>query len=135
MLAEKLLKQGLGNIASIGKQLAKESLGKTWSRLSVIDVTGGQTAAQQFATVIDHHMQFETVKPAQRAFTALDDSLKHTVSVNTSVMAHHERGQVDIADTATLSVLLTQISPQRHQHRRHKFDKTIVADQFRKLAA
>src|SRR5450432_2244026 len=115
MLAEKLLKQGLGNIASIGKQLAKELLGKTWNRLSVIDVPGGQTAAQQFAAVIDHHMQFETVEPAQRAFTALCDSLKHTVTVNTSVVAHHQRRRVDIADTATSSVLLTQISPQSHQ--------------------
>src|SRR4051812_40518172 len=97
MFAKELVKQLLRDIALVAKQFAKEFTGKCGYRLAVIDIASRQAKGEQFATIIDHQMQFEAIKPAQRGLATLRDAFKHTVAVNPLVVADRQRSCIDKA--------------------------------------
>ncbi len=54
---EELLRQRLGDVPPIAKQLAEQPLDQLGHGLAVIDVTRRQAERQQFAAVVDHPVQ------------------------------------------------------------------------------
>ena len=56
--------EGLREVAPITEQFAGQALGQFRQRLTIIDVTGSDPKGEQFPTIDDHEMKFETIKPA-----------------------------------------------------------------------
>ena len=59
LLAEKLVKKGLRQIAFVATEFAEKRFGKVWNWKTVIDSARREAAGQQFAAIIGNHMQFE----------------------------------------------------------------------------
>ncbi len=63
-LNQQLLGQGLGNVATITKEFAKEAADQAGNGTAVIDIARCQTESWQFASIIDNQVQLEAVEPA-----------------------------------------------------------------------
>ena len=61
--SEQLQSEGLGDIASVSEELAKESLHQVQDWLSVIGVAWGEGDVEKFASFIDHQMELEAEEP------------------------------------------------------------------------
>ena len=46
--------QGLGEVAFVGKEFAKQGAGQVGQRRAVIDIAGAEMKSQQLALVVDH---------------------------------------------------------------------------------
>ena len=90
-----LFKQGLGNVATIGDQLAKQLFAQCRYRFTIIDIAGCNLARQEFTTLIDDQMEFETVKPAHRTLAAISKFGEDLVIMDTMVVAHAQGGRVN----------------------------------------
>jgi len=64
IMGEECIKEPLGQIAFVRKQLAPALVeySRRWG--AVIDIPWGETAAEQGAFIVDDQMQFEAIKPA-----------------------------------------------------------------------
>lgn len=62
-LLKQLFKHGLGEIAFVTEQLAKQPLSQFREQLNIGTVSWRQTATKQFAAVVNHQMQFEAKAP------------------------------------------------------------------------
>ena len=65
---EQLFCQFVRDITFVSKHLAKQLLQQFWDRGAVISVARSQNHVEQFASVINHQMQFEAKKPIDRGF-------------------------------------------------------------------
>ena len=65
---EQLFCQFVRDITFVSKHLAKQLLQQFWDRGAVIGVARSQNHVEQFASVINHQMQFEAKEPIDRGF-------------------------------------------------------------------
>ena len=70
------------NVATVSKELATQLFDHQGNRFAIIDIAWGQTAGQQFTSVIDRQVQFEAVKPAHAALAPLGIRRKDAVLVD-----------------------------------------------------
>lgn len=70
-------KEFVREIALIGKEFAKQALGEMGDGLPVIHIARREIKGEDFASVIDHQMEFEPIKPAHRGFATLSQPGKH----------------------------------------------------------
>ena len=134
VLLEKLVSQGLRDVALVAEQLAKEAFGQMGYRLAVIDIAGRQVESQQLAAIVDDQMQFKAEEPAHRGLASGRQAVKHPVSLDSPVVTDRQRGGIDEGNASDRSQACFEIETQRPECLRHQFDKPGVADQMRKLA-
>lgn len=134
ILLEKLVSQGLRNVALVAEQLAKEVFGQMGYRLAVIDIAGRQVESQQLAAIVDDQVQFEAEEPAHRRLASGRQTIKHPVSLDSPVVTNGQRGGIDKGNASDRSQPCFQIETQRPECLRHEFNEPGVADQMRKLA-
>ena len=69
-LGQERIMQGLGNIAAITKELAKEPVYEGRHRLPVVHMAWRQPKREEFSFIIHDEMQFEAIEPAHRGLAS-----------------------------------------------------------------
>lgn len=131
---QQLLKERLGDVASVSEELAEQPLDQTGHRLAVIDVAGGQGQIEQFALVVDEEMKFEAEEPAHRGLASSRQASEHLVLRDAVRVADGQRRGVQERDTGTCSQTRPQVGAQGQPGRRDELHKARITDQTRKLS-
>ena len=87
---QELFKEWLRDIAAVCDQLPKQAFAECGNWFAIIHIAGCNLASQEFATLIDHQMELEAVKPAHRTLASLSKFGKYLVSVNAMVVTHQQ---------------------------------------------
>ena len=132
---QELFKEWLRHIPTISDQLAKQAFAECGNWFAIIDIAGCNLASQEFTTIVDHQMEFETIKPADRTLASLSKFGKYLVSVNAMVVTHQQGGGVKEGNPVTTSIQTFQIGAQGSEHRRHQNHKTLITHQVRELSS
>ena len=86
------LGEPFGPISLVGIEGAKQAVTQLAQGLAVIDIAGRQFDGEQFADMVDHHMQLEAEKPAGRGFATRRASLKNAMATDAQVVTDGQGG-------------------------------------------
>lgn len=67
---------------------------------AIIHIVGGDFDIQEFATVVDDQMQFETVEPIHTGFAACRQVFQHLVRPDVPIVTDRQTGRVNKTDAA-----------------------------------
>jgi hypothetical protein len=123
----------MGKVAAIADPLPGQPRRQLRDRFSVIDVAGGDAQGQEFAPVIHHERELETVEPAHGGFAPARDCFEDLVVVDPAVVANHQGGRIDEGASSILTPAGVQIDAHRHQRGGDQRDEPRLAQQRGKL--
>lgn len=133
-LFKEQLRERSRDVATIPEQLAVQLFDQARNWSAIIGVAWRQATRQQFASVIDRQMQFETKEPAHARLPAPGVRRKDAVPTDALGIAHFQRGRVDEADACAGSVSAPQIGQQGDHHLWDQCHKARLAHLPRKFA-
>src|SRR5215469_4062448 len=110
-------------IALVAEELAGEVSGELLHRRAIVDIAGGELDRHDCIAVIEYQMELEAEAPAHRGFTACGQASEGFISADAAVMAHRQRGRVNVIDASSLSQATEQKTQPQGQHvwlERHK---------------
>ncbi len=134
-LMKKLLKR-FRDVPFVPKDLSKQVSNQLRNRFSVVDIGGGQGDIEQFATIIDHQVQFEAKKPTRGSLSTCCEPIEDFMGSDSLVETHIQRGRIDEGDPcAAAQAGCFEVSTQWDQSGGNKVHKTGVTHQSREIAA
>jgi hypothetical protein len=120
---QKHLKKRRRNIPPVTEYFTEQILHQHIENIliSIVNVSGRQAKAEQFASVVTHQMQLKSIKPAHCAFTDFSHILKNLVAYNTPVVADGDFSAVYERDTGTFA-------QTDRVDKKHHGDKNLMLD-------
>lgn len=103
-LFKEQLRQGGGDVPTICKQLASQSLHHSGNGRPIIHIARRQTTGQQITTIIDRQVQLEAVKPAHTGLAASCIESLDAMLPDAFGITDDQRSRVNEADARTRSI-------------------------------
>jgi hypothetical protein len=94
--------------------------------ISIVNVSGRQAKAEQFASVVTNQMQLKSIKLAHCAFADFSHILKNPVTFNTFVVADGDFSAVYERDTGTFA-------RTGYVDKKHHGDKNLMLDFYKTI--
>jgi hypothetical protein len=132
---EEALGEGLGDVALVTKEFAKEATDQAGHGTPVVGIAWGEAESEHLPAVVDDEMELEPVEPAHGGLATPRIDAKDAMLLDARVVADHQGGRVDEADARALSQLCVQVDGERYEETRHEVDEAGVTDQLRELSA
>src|SRR5215831_763088 len=127
-------RQGSGNVATIPKQFAAQSLHQLRNRYPIIDIAWSQATRQQLAAIIYCQMQFKAEEPTHARLASLGIGRKDAVPTDPFGITDLQRGRINEADACTSRKSALQVGKHRNQDAWNEGDKALITHQTGKFA-
>ncbi len=128
-----LLEQGLGNVAFVAEQLAKQPSCQFGYRFAIIDIPRCEREGQHLPDLTDDQMELEAIEPTERTLPPCRQALEDFVSRDPSIGADPQGRGIDKGDTRAATTARLSIGPQPQDDPGQQLNEASVADQMRKL--
>jgi len=129
-LSKEKLKQLLGDISLVAKELAKQALRHIRHRFSIVNVAWCEAEGKEFSLVIDNQMNLEAIEPTHCGLATFGCVSEDPMRMDTTVVTDSNGHGIHKGDTTALTFSGSQVEAQRKQCTWHEFHKAIVAHQM-----